>query len=127
MLKLLIRNKFILLFFYLILLFFNLKIFKINAFSHDFNFSNYEIDYNSKHNSNYLRHADGNAFTSKARVFYELTGIKTVPCRTYQEYANKAQIVKNVVGIASNFVPVPGSNKVIYRVFNPLLSGKIHR
>jgi hypothetical protein len=65
----------------------------------------YEIDYSRKHNSQFWRHENGHAFADNARVFYDIPGIKMVPCRTYQEYANKSQIASNATGTLCNFYP----------------------
>ncbi|WP_227807101.1 hypothetical protein [Mulberry dwarf phytoplasma] len=78
-----------------------------------FNPHDYEIDYNQKHNSQFWRHEDGHAFASNVRTFYDLPGMKMVPCRTYQEYVNKSQIAGNAVGIGLNFLPPA---KLVYGV-----------
>lgn len=89
---------------------------KINAYAtigdftdgnsnNSFNPDNYEINYNKKHNYTFWRHEDGHSFTDQARVFYDIPGIKLVPCRTYQEFANNKQLINNGVSISLNFIP----------------------
>ncbi|WP_284928312.1 hypothetical protein [Candidatus Phytoplasma sp. AldY-WA1] len=87
-----------------------------------FNPNDYEKDKNQKHFFQCWRHEDGHIFADNARVFYDIPGITLVPCRTYQEYANKSQLVGNATGIALNFVPPA---KLFWNGFKTLMADKI--
>ncbi|MDO8060281.1 hypothetical protein [Candidatus Phytoplasma citri] len=99
--KLLKLNKF-LIFLFLIQLVWLLN----NNFSklYAFDIANYEKDYNTKHNAIYWRHEKGHMFSDKAYVFYNLFPFKRMPCKTYQEFANTKQIIKNTTVLVSNLL-----------------------
>ncbi|MDO8059036.1 hypothetical protein OC683_00155 ['Crotalaria aegyptiaca' phytoplasma] len=43
-------------------------------------------------------------FSDKAYVFYNLFPFKRMPCKTYQEFANNKQIIKNTTVLVSNLL-----------------------
>ncbi|CAP18613.1 conserved hypothetical protein [Candidatus Phytoplasma mali] len=112
----------VLFFIFLIFSFLNISLIPVFALITDggggtnqlsFNPNDYEIDYSQRHNSKFWRHEDGHVFASNARMFYDFPGMKMVPCRTYQEYANKPQIASNAINIGLNFFSPAKLFKVI--------------
>ncbi|MDV3163496.1 MAG: hypothetical protein Q8844_01985 [Pigeon pea little leaf phytoplasma] len=104
-------NKFLIFFFLIQLIWiFNNNFLKLFAF----NIENYEKDYNTKHYAVHWRHEKGHMFSEKAYVFYNFFPFKMVPCRTYQEFANTKQIIKNTTILTSNLLfPVNRFFKVL--------------
>ncbi|WP_373402699.1 hypothetical protein [Candidatus Phytoplasma solani] len=90
-----------LLFFITTLVLFNFYNFKVYAF----NPNDYEINYNTKHYEQTWKNEEGHAFSDNARVFYNIPGIKMMPCKSYQEFANRNQLTKDVFTIGLGFVP----------------------
>ncbi|MDV3157330.1 MAG: hypothetical protein Q8889_02510 [Candidatus Phytoplasma australasiaticum] len=65
---------------------------------------NYEKDYNLKYYAVNWRHENGHMFSEKAHVFYNIFPMKMFPCKTYQEFANTKQIIKNTTILTSNLL-----------------------
>ncbi|MCG3566863.1 MAG: hypothetical protein Q8747_01805 [Candidatus Phytoplasma australasiaticum] len=66
--------------------------------------NNYEKDYNLKYYAVNWRHENGHMFSEKAHVFYKIFPMKMFPCKTYQEFANTKQIIKNATILTSNLL-----------------------
>ncbi len=100
----LINNKWtlIIIFFFGFLLLGSLK---NKTLIYAFNPHDYEIDYSQKHQALEWKHEDGHVFSDNARVFYNIPGIKMVPCKSYQEFANIKQLGKDGATTVLGFIP----------------------
>ncbi|WP_284928485.1 hypothetical protein [Candidatus Phytoplasma sp. AldY-WA1] len=74
-----------------------------------FNPNNYEIDYSKKHELKKWKHEGGSVFSINSRLFYDIPGIKMVPCKSYQEWGNGKQLVKDAALIGVGFIPGAGN------------------
>jgi hypothetical protein len=69
-----------------------------------FNPLDYEIDSSKKHELKKWKHEGGPVFSINFRLFYDIQGIKMVPCKSYQEWSNGKQLTEDVLG----FIPGAG-------------------
>ncbi|WP_349401830.1 putative secreted protein [Candidatus Phytoplasma solani] len=94
----------LLLFFITILFLFSFYNFKVYAFDPN----DYKPNYNEKHCKQEWKHEGGSVFSINSRVFYDISGVKMVPCKSYQEWGNTKQLAKDGVLISLGFWPGVG-------------------
>ncbi len=74
-----------------------------------FNPLDYEIDSSKKHELKKWKHEGGPVFSINFRLFYDIQGIKMVPCKSYQEWGNSKQLTKDAALIGVGFIPGVGN------------------
>ncbi|MDV3167111.1 MAG: hypothetical protein Q8784_01615 [Vigna little leaf phytoplasma] len=50
-----------------------------------FNPNDYEIDYSKKNELTQWKHEGGSIFSTNARLFCNISNVKMIPCKSYQE------------------------------------------